>query len=176
MSQRARREANDAKHWHEAATMGFWWDDGEDITYWSTEHGFRFDRPYHWQGRSPTVTDALQSPGYAPFKLSFSGNLERRSEPDEEVIVVVRSAQGMTLSDVVDAHRAADSSPVSTTLGNQPAMRYITTKGEEAVTTVFQSKEYTILLKPLDAGERVKPVFERAVQSFRFINRRLQSL
>lgn len=176
LSQRARRAEAEAQRLHFAATTGFFREDGDDITYWSIEQGFRFDRPYNWQGRSPVVTDALQSPGYAPFKISFRGNLEWRKEPEEEIIVVVRSTPNMTVSGVVDTRKAGDSSPSNTTLGGKEALRYRTSEGYEAVTTVFKEKEYTVLLKPIDAGERVKPVFERVLSSFRFIDSRLQVL
>jgi hypothetical protein len=149
------------------------WIDGEDIAYYGLQYGFRFDRPYRWQGRSFLASDALQSTGYSPFKLDFNGSLMRTNKPEEELIVIVR-ATDKTLDTVVSEKAATDGT--STTLGGRSAMRYKTSDGQEVITAIFKGKQYDVILQPATASERLKNAYEKAVESFKFIDRNLRPM
>jgi len=149
------------------------WINGENIRYYSTRHGFTFERPYRWQGRSSFDIDALLSTGYTPFALSFDGHLERTQNPDEELRVIVRDANGRSLGDIVNAQGTGNGS--STTLGGKPAMRYQTNSGNEIVTALWKRKQYDVILKPTSSSERLRSAYENTVQTFRFIDLQLRA-
>lgn len=148
------------------------WVDGEDIRYHSLVHGYRFERPYRWQGRSGVEYSALQSAGFTPFPLDEFGHLKHTDKPNEEIVVIVRSAEGRSLSAIVDP--VAATTPESTTLGDKPALRYKTSDSREIVTAVFSNMQYDLILVPVNASERLKNAYERAIASFKFIDHKLR--
>src|SRR3989344_4240249 len=150
------------------------WIDGEDIRYHSTLYGYRFERPYRWQARSMVEYTALQSAGFTPFPLDEFGNLKHTDKPSEEIIVIVRPALGNTLSAIVDP--IAATTPVSIILGDRPALRYFTNDSREIVTAVFKNMQYDLILMPVNASERLKATYERAIASFTFIDHKLRVL
>lgn len=174
-SHRLRHEAAEAVHSLLTTLDGETWIDGDDIAYFSVAHGYYFDRPYRWQARSEVETDALQSAGFAPFGFDPMGRLERQETPAEEIIVSIRRlGPDEGLESAVNRRKASDSPGTGVTLGSRAAIRYTTPDGLEAVTAVLDGKEYTLLLKPKEASERIRSAFERAISSFRFIDRNLR--
>lgn len=150
------------------------WIDGEDIRYYSTLHGYRFERPYRWQARSGVEYTAAQSAGFTPFPLDEFGNLKRTDKPNEEIMIIVRPTLGKTLSAIVDPIAATMS--ISVTLGDRPALRYQTGDGREIVTAVFKNTQYDLILMPVNASERLKATYEHAIASFTFIDHKLRVL
>lgn len=171
---RSRRAAAEQSRVWQIGVGATTWIDGEDIRYYSTIHGYRFERPYRWQGRSGVEYIALQSAGFTPFPLDEFGHLQRTDKPSEEILIIVRLAEGRTLSAIVDANAAT--SPQSITLGDKPALRYNTSDGREVVTAVFKNMQYDLILVPVNASERLKGAYERAIASFKFIDHKLRVL
>jgi hypothetical protein len=151
------------------------WIDGDNIAYYSTTHLYTFERPYRWQGRSNFLPELLQSSGFTPFKVSFRGRLNRQSNPEEEIEIIVESiTDGTPLDTVVAARKAADSTVQGTSMHFQPASSYTTSDGAKAVSTVNGPKAYHLILRPIDASERLQEAFSHAKSTFRFIDRNLK--
>ncbi|MBI3336330.1 hypothetical protein HYZ98_02055 [Candidatus Peregrinibacteria bacterium] len=173
-SHRSRRAAAEQSRMWQIGAGETTWIDGEDIRYYSTLRGYRFERPYRWQARSMVEYSALQSAGFTPFPLDEFGSLKHTDKPSEEIVIIVRSALGKTLSAIVDP--IAATTPVSITLGDRPALRYQTGDSREIVTAVFNNMQYDLVLMPVNASERLKNTYERAIASFKFIDHKLRVL
>jgi len=151
------------------------WMDGTERYYYSTAHLFRFILPLRWQGR-PFIDDtALLSPGFAPFlRNEATGALKRIPAPEEEIQIVVRPAPDTATSAGLARGRGG-SDIGSMTLGGRDAARY-KLGGNEIVTAISGGKQIDLILVPAGAGDRLRAAYDRAVNSFEFLNGNLRRI
>jgi hypothetical protein len=146
------------------------------LPYYNIQHGYRFDRPFQWQGRTNIEEGALQSSGFAPYLLDYDERLLKRDPPNEELSVAVYAASGdATLLGIVNSRLLPGTSATSLTLGGAPALRYTSSDGREMVTALRNRKQYDLVLRPATAGDELRNAFERVVTSFEFIDRKLRT-